>query len=163
MIPDDQKIVLLAVRTGSEQGVVDQVRARLMRTYLPKYLVNLRHGGMVARSLFPGYVFAWAMESAWPTLRTLVGVRDFVRGGPQHQVQIIPHALVDELRAREGPTGYVRIESDFVVGQRVSIKDKREWSGIYLGLSNRHKARVLFAMLGADVELELFQTELTAA
>lgn len=162
MEPEGQKIVLLAVRTGSEQAVQTQVKARLMQTYCPRYLVNLRHGGMVARCLFPGYLFVWARDHCWPTLRSLVGVRDFVRGA-SNQVEIVKPEVVEDLRKREGPTGYVRVDSRFVVGQHVALKDRADWAGVYLGMSNSHKARVLFSLLGASVELEMYVPELIAS
>src|SRR5262245_11010657 len=157
-----QEIVLLAVRTGSEVAVRDQVKARMMRTYLPRYLVNLRHGGMVARCLFPGYLFVWASSVAWPALRSLVGVRDFVRSRSGN-VELVQPTVIEALRCREGPTGYVRLDGRFLVGSSVTLKDRTEWSGVYLGMSNRHKARVLWSMLGASVEMQMFESDLVAS
>ena len=154
----DTNIVLVACRTGTEGNVQAQLRARCMSAYHPRYLVNLRHGGMVARSLFPGYLFAWVNASAWSMVRSLVGVRDFVRRGGQ--VELVHPTVIDRLRQREGPTGYVRIDGTFLPGQAVKVKNRNDWSGIYLGMSNTHKARVLFAMLGAGLELELFESDL---
>ena len=156
-----QNIVLLACRTGTEGNVQAQLRARCMSAYHPRYLVNLRHGGMVARSLFPGYLFAWVAPAAWSVVRNLIGVRDFVRRGGV--VEVVNPTVVERLRQREGPTGYIRIDSTFVPGQAVKVKHRNEWAGVYLGLSNHHKARVLFSMLGANVELELYESDLIAS
>jgi hypothetical protein len=68
--------------------------------------------------------------------------------------------VVAELRSREGPTGYVRVDSSFCPGQQVKLRRKEEWAGVYLGLSDKFKARVLFSLLGSDVELELFERDL---
>lgn len=153
--------VLLQVRTGAEQYVATQLKARNVRAYYPRFLVNVRQGGLVAKALFPGYLFAWAKASAWPVIRTLPGVRDFVRRGGQ--VELVSPKVVYAIRAREGPTGYVRIDSTFVAGSQVIVKDRAEWAGVYLGMSQTHKARVLFTMLGAGVELELFESQLAAS
>jgi hypothetical protein len=45
-------------------------------------------------------------------------------------------------------------------GQQVKLKSKEEWAGVYLGLSEKYKARVLFSLLGSDVELELYERDL---
>jgi transcription antitermination factor NusG len=155
-------IALLAVRTGSEASVRDQLKARAVSSYLPRYLVNIRNRGLTARPLFPGYLFAWANPSSWPVIRVLPGVRDLVRRGSHGEVEPVPPRVIEDLRAREGPTGYVRIDPTFVVGQVVTIRNRNDWSGVYLGTSNAHKARVLMRMLGAPVTLECFESDLVA-
>lgn len=132
-----------------------------MVAYFPRYLVNLRNTGMVARAVFPGYVFVWAYPQWWHVLRSLIGVRDFVRKDAG-QVETVSPDVVEAIKAREGPTGYVRIDP-FFVGQGVKLKRNEDFSGVYLGMSNRHKARVLFALLGKDVETEVFESELIAS
>jgi len=156
-------ILLLATRTGSEAIVQEQLKARAMATYLPRYLVNIRHRGLTARCLFPGYCFVWAYRSAWPTIRSLIGVRDFVRHRSNGNPEVVPASVVNELKARQGPTGYIRIDPRFVVGQSVIVKDRADWSVKYLGMSNEHKARVLMKMLGCDVEMQIFENELIAS
>lgn len=153
--------VLLTTKSSAEQHVYAQIKARNIPVYWPRYLVNVRHGGMVARSLFPGYLFVWARAQAWPLLRSLIGARDLVRCGGQ--VEQVSPKVVYALRAREGPTGYIRIDSQFVAGQAVIVKHRDEWAGVYLGLSDHHKARVLFSMLGANVEMQVFESDLIAA
>lgn len=155
------QIVLVACRTGGEDIVQAQVRARAMIAYFPRYLVNVRNMGMVARAVFPGYVFVWAYPQWWHILRTLIGVRDFVRKDAG-QVETVSPDVVEAIRGREGPTGYVRIDP-FFVGQDVKLKRNEDFSGVYLGLSNKHKARVLFSMLGRQVETDVFESELIAS
>jgi transcription antitermination factor NusG len=150
-------IVLVACRTGSEKTVQAQIKARGMACYCPRYLVNLRHGGLVARELFPSYLFAW-VSNQWEFIRNLIGVRDFIRHSGF--IYSVDPRIVDALRKREGPTGYIRIDSSFLPGQQVKLKQKEEWAGIYLGLSEKYKARVLFSLLGSDVELELYERDL---
>jgi len=161
MVTIEPDIVLVAVRTGSEKAVQDQVRARGVKTYCPRYLVNLRAGGMVARALFPSYIFAWVTDQ-WEFIRNLIGVRDFIRHNGGFVYSIDPR-IVAELRSREGPTGYIRIDSSFIPGDKVKMKRKEEWAGVYLGLSEKYKARVLFSLLGSDVELELYERDLVTA
>ena len=153
-------IVLIACKTGAEKAVEDQIKARGMKTYCPRYLVNLRHGGMVARSLFPSYLFVW-MTDQYEIVRSLIGVRDFVRRN--NWIESVDPRVVDELREREGPTGYVRVDSSFFIGQTVKLKHKEDWAGVYLGMSNKYKARVLFSLLGTGLELELYERDLVTS
>lgn len=160
MITTEPVIVLVACKTGAEITVQAQIKALGMRTYCPRYLVNLRHGGMVARSLFPSYLFVWVINQ-WEILRNLIGVRDFVRRN--NWIESVDPRVVEELRLREGPTGYVRVDSSFLVGQTVKPKHQDDWAGVYLGMSNKHKARVLFSLLGSGFELEYFERDLIAS
>lgn len=157
MVTVEPVIVLVACRTGSEKTVELQIRARGMATYCPRYLVNLRHGGLVAKELFPSYLFAW-VTNQWEYIRNLIGVRDFIRHSGF--IYSVDPRIVDGIRQREGPTGYIRIDSSLLVGQVVKLKDKENWAGIYLGLSDNYKCRVLFNLLGANVELELYERDL---
>ena len=70
--------------------------------------------------------------------------------------------VVAELRAREGPTGYVRLDGRFFIGQQVRVAASG-LGGVYAGLSADYKARVLFTMLGRDVEMAVHEGELTVA
>jgi hypothetical protein len=63
----DVHIAILACKAGREFHVRDQVRAFGVQCYLPKYLVNLRREGMVARPLFGCYMFVW-MTDEWRQL-----------------------------------------------------------------------------------------------
>ena len=154
----DAHIAILACKAGREFHVRDQVRAFGVQCYLPKYLVNLRREGMVARPLFGCYMFVW-MTDEWRQLIQLIHVKGFVRRG--RAIVGVPPRVVAELRAREGPTGYVRIDR-FFIGQQVRVTASG-LVGAYDGLSDAHKARVLFTMLGQDVEMSVYEDELTVA
>jgi transcription antitermination factor NusG len=155
----DAHIAILACKAGREFHVRDQVRAFGVQCYLPKYLVNLRREGMVARSLFGCYMFVW-MTDEWRQLIQLIHVKGFVRRGKD--IIEVPPRVIAELRAREGPTGYVRLDGRFFIGQQVRVTASG-LAGVYAGLSADYKARVLFAMLGRDVEMAVHDDELTVA
>jgi transcription antitermination factor NusG len=121
--------------------------------------VNLKRAGMTAKALFPGYMFVW-MADEWRQLIRLIHVKGFVRRGGA--IVEVPPRVVAELRAREGPTGYVRLDGRFLVGQHVRVAASG-LAGVYAGLSADHKARVLFAMLGREVEMAVHDDELTVA
>jgi transcription antitermination factor NusG len=157
---DRREIVLLAVRTGSEDTIRQRIKALGLDAYVPKYLVNLRRGGLTARVLFPGYMFVW-IENQWDAVRNLIGVYGFVQFGDR--IIRIPPRVIRELRARETKTGYVRLDSSFIPGQMVKVIDGPLVPGIYLGMSDRLKLRVLFSLLGAETELEFFERDLVLA
>jgi transcription antitermination factor NusG len=153
-------IALLACKTGYELQVRDQCRCSFgITVYCPRYLVNFRRTGMTAKPLFPGYLFVW-MGDEWRRPIQLIHVSGFVRRGKA--IVEVPPRVVAELRAREGPTGYVRLDGRFFVGQQVKITASG-LAGVYAGLTNDHKARVLFSMLGQDVEMSVHDDELTVA
>jgi transcription antitermination factor NusG len=159
-LADQQTIALLTVQASTEQTVRALVRARGMQAYVPQYLVNLPRTGMTAKALFPGYVFVWVLDQ-WRTLLNLMHVRDFLRCGKE--ITPVNPAVVDELRKREGPTGYIKINSTFLVGQTVALRKQSTLTGVYAGMSNEYKARVLFTLLGVETEVQLHEAELQPA
>jgi transcription antitermination factor NusG len=112
-----------------------------------------------AKALFPGYMFVW-MADEWRQLLRLIHVKGFVRRGGV--IVEVPPRVVAELRAREGPTGYVRLDGRFLMGQQVRVAASGV-AGVYAGLTADHKARVLFTMLGREVAMAFHEDELTVA
>jgi hypothetical protein len=104
-------------------------------------------------------MFVW-MTDEWRQLIRLIHVKGFVRRGKD--IIEVPRRVVSDLRAREGPTGYIRLDGRFFIGQRVRVA-AGGLAGVYAGLSADHKARVLFSMLGRDVEMSVHEDELTVA
>jgi transcription antitermination factor NusG len=150
-------IALLAVRTGSELTVRAQAKVHGLQTYVPQYLVNQRHAGMVAKALFPGYVFVWVQDQ-WRLLLRMLHVHDFLRCG--EEIIHVDPKIVKDLRKREGPTGYVRINSKFFIGQHVALQRAPNLAGTYMGLTDTYKARVLFTLLGRSAEVDLYEHDL---
>jgi transcription antitermination factor NusG len=153
-------IALLTVQTGSELAVRHQVADYGVKAYVPQYLVNMRRSGMTAKALFPGYVFVWVIDQ-WHMLLRLMHVHDFLRCGKE--ITSVDPKIVRELKKREGPTGYIRVDSRFFIGQSVAPREQPNLAGVYLGLSDMYKARVLFALLGREVEVAFFEHDLVPA
>jgi hypothetical protein len=155
----DRVIALIACKVGHELQVRDQCRRNFaIEVYCPRYLVNLRRTGMTAKALFPGYAFMW-MSNEWRQLLKLIHVRGLVRRGGT--IVEVPPRVVDELRAREGPTGYIRIDGRFFIGQQVRVAASG-LAGVYAGLSADYKSRVLFRLLDRAVEMPFYDNELVA-
>jgi hypothetical protein len=103
---------------------------------------------MRAKALFPGYMFAWVTDQ-WRDILYLINVHGFLRRG-RTIIEVRP-AVIDALRARDGPTGYIRIDGRFFIRQHVRARHGGgDLAGIYVGLSPQYKLRVLFTMLGRE-------------
>ena len=81
-------------------------------TYLPRYLRARRHARRtetVVRPLFPRYLFV-AMDVArdrWRAVQSTFGVSNLVAVG--NDPIPLPDGVVDEIRAREGEQGFVKL------------------------------------------------------
>jgi transcription antitermination factor NusG len=105
-------------------------------------------------------VFVWVELGQWSVVRGISGVRDFLRvaGQPVR----VDKSIVDELRSRESPTGYVRLRPRPVSGQRVRLADDSGVSGICVGDAPAQRLRVLLSVLGREVEMEFRERDLIA-
>jgi transcription antitermination factor NusG len=117
---------------------------------------------MVARPLFPGYLFVWATGKFWSVLDSIDGAFGCVRfGGNGGQTAIVSPRVIKQLRTWEGPTGYIRVQPMVKVGSRVTLRNGI--TGIYAGMNERHRIRILFNLLGQVVEREFFPKDLVVA
>jgi len=158
--PGSDPIVLLMVRSGAEDYIRRQVRRFGIRTYFPKYLESTKTRGMVARPLFPGYLFVWVCDVFWSVLKNLDGAFGCVRFGDSGPV-LVPATVIKTLRTWEGPTGYIKVLPKVKIGSRVVLRNGV--SGIYGGLTARHRIRILFSLLGQVVEREFYPKDLVTA
>jgi transcription antitermination factor NusG len=147
---------LITVKTASERQVVRRLREVGVQAYSPRFL-EFGSGGNTEHPLFPGYVFVWVVDQ-WAAIRATPGVREFVlAGGAPARVE---QSIVDELRERETPYGYVRLYPKFEIGVPVRVGDV---IGVYAGMAGRQRAQVLLTLLGRDVELSVPERDLVAA
>src|SRR5215471_5201307 len=81
-------------------------------TYMPRYQRTRRHARKtetVLRPLFPRYLFV-ALDLArdrWRSIQSTFGVSQLVVAGDEPLP--VPHAVIDQIRAREGSDGIVRL------------------------------------------------------
>jgi len=161
MCNKQQIVALLRVKTGCEFAVQQMMKTLDVPSYCPKYLLNLPRSGMTAKPLFPAYVFVWVVDQ-WRMLLRCKHVYDFLRCG--RGIAAVRPDVVAELRKREGPTGYIRINGKFFIGQYVTLRQAgSNLAAVYDGMTNDHKARVLLTMLGKEVSVTCHETELLAA
>ena len=160
-MPELQKpIVLLMVRSGAENSIREQIKRHHVRSYYPRYLESTKTRGMVARPLFPGYLFVWASNAFWNVVDTIDGAFGCVRFGGEQSAAIVNPNVIKELRTWEGPTGYIRLNPKVRVGSRVTLRNGV--TGVYAGMNERHRVRILFSLLGKVIEREFYPKDLVA-
>ncbi len=152
-------IGLLRVKSASERSVCRRLRESGIRGYSPAFL-DRRPSGPVEVILFPGYVFVWP-DHRWREISRTKGVYEFVRFGDIPAQ--VPEAVITELKALEGPTGYVRLLPPFTVGQHVRIGSDTGPQVTVKALLSLDRVRVLLSILGRAVEMVVPSRDLVAA
>jgi len=139
-------------------------------TYLPRYLRSRRHARRtetVARPLFPRYLFV-ALDIArdrWRAVQSTFGVSDLVIVG-NYPVPL-PDGVVDEIRAREGEQGYVKLglPSGVKPGSPIRLVDGifADHRGVLERLADDHRVAVLLSLLGREVRVFVRAASIGAA
>ena len=139
-------------------------------TYLPRYLRSRRHARRtetVARPLFPRYLFV-ALDIArdrWRAVQSTFGVSDLIIVG-NHPVPL-PDGVVDEIRAREGEQGYVKLglPSGVKPGSPIRLVDGifADHRGVLERLADDHRVAVLLNLLGREVRVFVRAASIGAA
>ena len=129
-------------------------------TYLPRYLRSRRHARRtetVVRPLFPRYLFV-ALDVArdrWRAVQSTFGVSNLVVIG-NHPVPL-PDGVVDEIRAREGEQGYVKLGLPPGVkpGSSIRLIDGifADYRGVFERLADDRRVAVLLNLLGREVRV----------
>lgn len=103
----------------------------------PKLMVNKSNPytdklTRVTKPMFPGYIFArFAYEEHYHKVRFTRGVHSLVSFGDKPTP--VEDEIVDLLRARIGPDGFVNMEEELKTGDQVVIKEGkfRHFSGVF--------------------------------
>jgi transcriptional antiterminator RfaH len=163
--------VWYAVHTKAreEERALAFLSARDVATYLPRVLVNRRHGSrrwQTLEPLFPGYLFAHVMPDPFlfhrirwsPGVKKILGNEDAPVPVPEEAVQL----LQDKTRA----TGYIVPDASFRPGARVRFR-----SGPFVHLegiierpvSRGTRVRILLELLGVQARIDVETEELERA
>jgi transcriptional antiterminator RfaH len=144
---------------GEERADVN-LRQQGFVTYLPRYLRARRHSRRtetVARPLFPRYLFV-AMDVArdrWRSVQSTFGVSNLVVVG--NDPIPLPDGVVDEIRAREGEQGFVKLglPAGIKPGSSVRLIDGvfAEYRGVLERLADDRRVTVLLNLLGREVRV----------
>ena len=129
-------------------------------TYMPRYQRNRRHARKtetVLRPLFPRYLFV-ALDLArdrWRSIQSTFGVSQLVVAGDEPLP--VPHAVIDQIRAREGSDGIVRLglPAGVGVGSRVRLIDGifEDAKGVIERIADDRRVAILLQLLGREVRV----------
>ena len=109
--------------------------------------------------MFPGYVFVWP-DNRWLEVSRTKGVYEFVRFGDSPAQ--VHESVVTELKALEGPTGYVRLRPPFKAGQVVRLGSGTGPMVTVKTLLGPNRVRILLSLLGRPAEMTVPGTDLVA-
>lgn len=128
------------------------VERRLLVAERRVYLPRCRELGRVL-PLFPGYLFVHA-QSLWRDVRWTIGVVAVLMAGDEPAR--LADRIVDAIKHRE-KAGFVELPDRFEVGQQVRITGGQfaGMIGLWHGQTGRERERVLLALLGQMVPVEL--------
>jgi transcriptional antiterminator RfaH len=144
----------------SEGRAEINLRRQGFETYLPRYERMRRHARrseMVARPLFPRYLFV-ALDIArerWRSIQSTFGVCRLVLAG-EHPA-VLPDGIIEEIRGREGHSGYVALglPAGVGVGSPVRLIDGifAECQGVLERIADERRVTILLRLLGGEVRV----------
>jgi transcriptional antiterminator RfaH len=136
------------------------LRRQGFEAYLPKYVRKRRHArreDTVSRPLFPRYLFV-ALDLAkdrWRSVNSTFGVSKLVSAGEAPLP--VSDAVVDEIRAREGENGFVRLglPAGIGLGSSIRLVDGifAEYEGVIDRIADDQRVAVLLKLLGREVRV----------
>jgi transcription antitermination factor NusG len=68
---------------------------------------------------------------------------------------VVRKDIIEDIKSRQDDSGLVAIEKGFTFKQRVRIVDGVFSEGLYLGMSDKHRVRVLFELLGKELTKDI--------
>jgi transcriptional antiterminator RfaH len=158
--PDPVLWLLAQVKPGGYDLAARNLQRQSFVPFMPRRMQRVTAGRKKVdrpRPLFPGYVFVGAFEaSPWRAIAGTYGISRLVtRGGGMPQP--VPHALVDELRARCGPDGLLLPPSALSPGDAVRVLNGpfAELVARVECMKEAERVGVLVEMMGQAVRLEL--------
>ncbi|GAB6052558.1 transcription/translation regulatory transformer protein RfaH [Magnetospira thiophila] len=131
--------------------------------YVPRFLKQRRHArrtDWIKAPLFPRYLFV-AMDTAkarWRAINSTLGVAYLVANGTAAPLPV-PAEVIDGIRAREDENGLVALDqaARFKRGEPVRITEGAfgDHVGLFDGIDDKHRVRVLLSLMGRQVRLRL--------
>lgn len=157
---------VLETRRNEERIAEAHAERQGHQVYLPRYRSPERIKGRVVpvtKILFTNYVFVRIGEF-WAHLRGTKGVLDVVLG--THGPAVFPEKQMELLRSREDDDGFIVVKQQepFRLGQKLRYEfGGTIMSATYEGLTEDHRVRVLFDLLGRRIRSTVDASHLQAA
>jgi transcriptional antiterminator RfaH len=132
------------------------------KTYLPRFIQKIGKETKI-KVLFPRYIFV-SIELQWHVIRSTRGVTKLIMR--ESTPAPVPNVIIDNLKKREDK-GFVMLEDPpkFSQGEKVRVVNSALFGyiGIYQGMKDSERARVLIELLGQTVPVELDEKDLVCA
>jgi transcription elongation factor/antiterminator RfaH len=130
------------------------------RTFLPFFWKTVRHARQlrtVQQALFPGYLFV-ALDTdrdRWRSINGTPGVARLISNGDLPAC--VPRHIIEELLRNTDEKGSVRLNQQFVVGQKVRIVKgpMTDLVGDLLSLDDAGRVRVLLEIMSGKIVVTL--------
>lgn len=152
-----------------EIRAVQNLERQQFEVYLPRYGRRRKQGrrvDMVPVPLFPRYLFV-AIDlgvQRWLSIRSTIGVSRLVCHGDKPVP--VPAGIVDNLRARQGEDGLIRLEAPcaFSAGDQVRVRGGafEDSLGLFEHIMDNERVTILLDLLGRKVRVTM-GVELIAA
>jgi transcriptional antiterminator RfaH len=164
-----QRWYVVQTQANAENKAVTHLGRQGFATYLPRYLKRRRHArriDVVAAPLFPCYLFVEIdlTVQRWRSIYSTVGVSRLISNGDCPVP--VPEQAVSLLRGRENTSGLVHLDHrpKFRLGDNVRVVEGAFYDclGIYDGMSDGERVRILLDLLGRKVRV-LLDAEAVAA
>jgi transcriptional antiterminator RfaH len=160
---------VVMTHTGAEHRALEHIERQDFPCFLPRFSkIEVVRGRRVekVRALFPGYLFVEAIGRAWHSLLGTRGVIKVILSGEEPAT--VQCGFVERLMvACSNGVMVLQPPPRFNRGDRIRVEGSRHalfgHVGIYDGMNQTGRLRVLFAMLGRYVPVELDETEVAAA
>ena len=125
-----------------------------LTVYCPRYqkwISSARQKQLVARPLFPGYLFVRQSENAsfLGILRRSPGISTII--GANNSFSLLPETVIVSLKKRETEAGYIEIDQNkFKKGDKIKISDERfaDLEGVFEEPDDLRRSIILIKMLG---------------
>ena len=149
-------------KTQLEVWAKNNLEERGFEVYLPCYLKQRRHArrtDVVARPLFPRYLFVRADIAAGqrPGVNNAPGVAYLVSVGDQPAA--VSGSVIDEIKAREGDDGFIRLgrHQRFSQGDPVKISDGAlcDHIGLFHSVTDNERVIILLDLLGRQTRVKV--------
>lgn len=161
---------VVQTQLNAENKAVVHLTRQGFATYLPRYLKRRRHArrvDVVAAPLFPRYLFVEINMAVqrWRSIYSTVGVSRLVSNGEFPAP--VPEQVISLLKARENTSGFIQMDQrpKYGVGDRIRVVEGAFFDcfGIYDGMSDRERVRILLDLLGRKVRVLLEPEAIAAA
>jgi len=164
-----QRWYVAFTQSNAELRAAAHLRNQDFPAYVPRFLKRRRAGRRVEHvpaALFPRYVFFGADldRQRWRSVNGTIGVSHLVCHGERPTA--IDQAILSTIAAREDEHGLVHLAParTFRPGQAVRVTEGifADHLGLYEGLGDQDRVRILLDLLGRKVRV-LIETEAVAA